>query len=360
MQFGALFESNTVRIAPTLQTAIYLYAGNDDDRTMEGHAILHKRNALFLDGILKLTPPNSNNTFFSSFLVSLDTAYFSHFLYGKKIRLDEMENFPAQLLETNKTFKDLVLDDNTRLQLVTVMNYAKHYKTMYQKTGGQLQGYVTMFFGPPGTGKTMTASVLGKELGIDVYKVNLSRVISKYIGETEKNLEVVFDRLGGRDCILFFDEADALFGKRSEVTEANDRYANQEIAYLLQKIDQCQCLVILATNFRQNLDTAFTRRILSTIKIDWPSMNERQLIWEKTLVEPFTYSPSDLPKTLAGKYAITGSNINNIIKLGCYEALENDTHEITLPLLEPFIKREYIKERRSVVDPLQWPTHQMG
>lgn len=359
VETGCFIEKNTGRALLTLQTIIFLAAGNNKRLSAEYQKILSSQNRLFIDGIVRLNNPSPYLNELLNSLISLDKSYYDHFLYGKKIRLDEMEKFPAQLLETTKTFDDLVLVDEVSKQLKTVMNYARLYRTMGDKTGGQLQGYVTMFFGPPGTGKTMTASVIGKELGMDVYAVNLSRVVSKYIGETEKNLEIVFERLGNRDCILFFDEADALFGKRSEVTEANDRYANQEIAYLLQKIDKCNCLVILATNFKQNLDFAFTRRILSCIKIDWPGDDERKKLWEKALVAPFSYSPENLPEALAGKYAITGANIANVTKLACYEALANDSTHITLALLEPFIKLEYIKERRNPNDPRQWPINQL-
>ena len=352
---GMLFDKQTGALLPTLQTVVFLLAGNNKQLSAEYQEVLNENNLLMANGIVRLINPSPflNDTLFN--IVSLDRSYYAHFVYGKKIRLDEMENFPAQLLETDKTFNDLILHPETKTQLNTVMNYARHYKTMHQQTGGGLQGYVAMFYGPPGTGKTMTASVIGKELGLDVYAVNLSRVVSKYIGETEKNLEVVFDRLSRRDCILFFDEADSLFGKRSEVTEANDRYANQEIAYLLQKIDKCNCLVILATNFRQNMDAAFTRRILSYIRIDWPGDEERKLLWGKALMPPFKYQPETLPETLAAKYAITGANIYNITKLTCYEALAQNNYNISLKMLEPFIKLEYTKERRSLADPLSWP-----
>ena len=357
---GGVREKISGRFLPSMQTALFLLAGNNDLLRAQYHLAVTARHPLFSDGIIKLTQPSPLNTSSSAQLLHLDKSYFYYFLNGKKVRLDETENFPAELLQTTKTMDDLVLAEATLNQLQIVTNYARHYRQMYEATSGQMQGFVTMFHGPPGTGKTMAASVIGKELGLDVYAVNLSRVISKYIGETEKNLELVFDRLANKECILFFDEADALFGKRAEVNEANDRYANQEVAYLLQKIDKCSCLVILATNFRQNFDFAFTRRILTFIRIDWPDVHERLLLWQKALPLPFTYTPATLPETLAHKFSLTGANIHNIVKLACYKAMAAQQYEITLPLLEPFIKVEYTKEKRSYADPLNWPIYNMS
>jgi AAA+ superfamily predicted ATPase len=352
---GGITEKVSGRFFPTVQTALFLLAGNNHLQKAKYHLLITERHPLFTEGILRLEQPSPFNSGIGGQLLSLDKAYYYHFLDGRKVRLDETQNFPAMLLETDKTFADLVLAEDTFKSMQHLVNYARSYRQMYTETKGRLQGYVTMFYGPPGTGKTMTASVIGKELGLDVYIVNLSRVISKYIGETEKNLEVIFDRLSGKECILFFDEADALFGKRSEVNEANDRYANQEVAYLLQKIDKCSCLVILATNFKQNLDFAFTRRILTYINIHWPDEPQRAELWRRALPEPFTYASEELPLQLAKKYALTGANIGNIIKLSCYKVMADGSRVIDAATLEPFIKQEYTKERRSYVDPLSWP-----
>ncbi|MGD1844608.1 MAG: ATP-binding protein [Salibacteraceae bacterium] len=183
-------------------------------------------------------------------------------------------------------------------------------------------------------------------MGIEVYRVNLSRVISKYIGETEKNLERIFDRLEQKNCILFFDEADALFGKRTEITEAKDRYANQEVAYLLQKIETFPNLVILSTNYRQNLDDAFQRRILSYIHVEAPKEAERLQLWQTHLPPGFAFDPPELLEQLAKDYQLTGANIANILKLASIEALSNQQKIISFSILEPILKQEFSKERR--------------
>src|SRR4030095_7939978 len=139
-----------------------------------------------------------------------------------------------------------------------------------------------LFIGAPGTGKKIAASLIGQQLSKEVYKIDLSMVVSKYIGETEKNLELLFARAEDKGWILFFDEADALFGKRTNVRDAHDKYANQEVSYLLQRIEDYNGLIILATNMKNNIDDAFMRRFNSILKFPFPDANERYLIWKKS------------------------------------------------------------------------------
>src|SRR5271163_1808285 len=141
------------------------------------------------------------------------------------------------------------------------------------------KGFALLFAGASGTGKTMAAEIHAHELGLDLYKIDLSTVVSKYIGETEKNLARIFAEAETSNAILFFDEADALFGKRSEVRDSHDRYANIEINYLLQKMEEHEGVVILATNFRKNMDHAFVRRIHFTVEFPLPGEIDRRRIW---------------------------------------------------------------------------------
>src|SRR5262249_51888411 len=142
------------------------------------------------------------------------------------------------------------------------------------------KGLSALFSGPPGTGKTMAAEVIANDLYLDLYRIDLSQVVSKYIGETEQNLAMVFREARAGSCILSFDECDALFGKRTETKDAHDRYANIEVAYLLQKIDEYEGLCILATNLRQNLDAAFLRRLTFIVEFPFPDATQRRRIWE--------------------------------------------------------------------------------
>ena len=167
------------------------------------------------------------------------------------------------LLTTDQSWNDLVLDKETLKQVEEIKGWLKYSSPVNpdNRLKKKLKtGYRTLFYGPPGTGKALTAALIGKEFNKPVYKIDLSMVVSKYIGETEKNLELLFATAKDKDWILFFDEADALFGKRTEPKDSHDRYANQEVSYLLQRIEDYNGLVILATNMKSNIDDAFTRR----------------------------------------------------------------------------------------------------
>jgi SpoVK/Ycf46/Vps4 family AAA+-type ATPase len=209
-------------------------------------------------------------------------------------------------------------------------------------------GYRALFFGPPGTGKTLTASLLGKYTGKDVFRIDLSRVVSKYIGETEKNLSHLFDKAEDKNWILFFDEADALFGKRTDIRDAHDKYANQEVAYLLQKIENYNGLVILATNQRGNIDDAFVRRFQAIIHFPMPGPAEREGIWNKTFPKQIEIDPEINWQQIASRYELTGAGIINVAQFCAIEVLAGKKHILSLKQLESAIMREYVKEGKVV------------
>jgi SpoVK/Ycf46/Vps4 family AAA+-type ATPase len=181
--------------------------------------------------------------------------------------------FPAERIDTAMDWDDLVLHPRTSKQIREIEHWVTHNDTLLREwdMGRRLKpGYRALFHGPPGTGKTLTATLLGKQTDRDVFRIDLSRMVSKYIGETEKNLSRLFDKAENKDWILFFDEADAFFGKRTDIRDAHDKYANQEAAYLLQRIETYGGLVILATNQRGNIDDAFLRRFQAAIQFPMP------------------------------------------------------------------------------------------
>lgn len=200
--------------------------------------------------------------------------------------------------------------------------------------------------GPPGTGKTMSAHVIANALGIPLYQVNLSNIVDKYIGETEKHLEQVFTFAEKANMVLFFDEADSLFGKRSEVTDAKDKYANTEVSYILQRIEQFDGIAILATNFQNNIDSAFLRRIKYVVRFLPPDAGIRLRIWEGCLPAELPVDDLDLPY-LARQFEFPGGTIKNVILNACAIALYEEENLNMLHILKA-IQNEYIKMERTV------------
>ncbi len=245
------------------------------------------------------------------------------------------------------SWDDVVLPKDQMEQLREIGLYVKHHHTVYSEWGFDRKlslgrGLNVIFAGPSGTGKTMSAEIIANELGLDLYKIDLSSVVSKYIGETEKNLDRIFREGQTSNAILFFDEADALFGKRSEVRDSHDRYANIEISYLLQKMDEYDGVVILATNLRKNMDDAFARRLHFSVEFPLPDAADRYRIWESIF-------PSEAPLAedidlhfMAEQFKITGGNIKNIALGAAFLAAE-DGGRINIGNLIRATKREYQK-----------------
>jgi len=208
-----------------------------------------------------------------------------------------------QFLTTDYQWTDLVVNEAALKQITELYECAKKKK-----------GCSALFHGPSGTGKTLSGSLLGKELGREVVRIDLSMVISKYIGETEKNLEKLFARAEIKNWILFFDEADALFGKRTDVKDAHDKYANKEVSYLLQRIEKFNGMVIFATTQKSNIDDAFIRRLRYVIPFPIPEPPERLLLWEKNLFKTnLPTSTIDLP-AIASKFALSGAAIGDVVQ----------------------------------------------
>lgn len=235
----------------------------------------------------------------------------------------------ARKLDPRYTWDDIVLPRQQLGTLRLICTTVRHRPTVYGDWGFDRKlslgkGLIALFAGPSGTGKTMAAEIIAHDLGLDLYKIDLSAVVSKYVGETEKNLERIFSEAQDSDAILFFDEADALFGKRSEVKDAHDRYANIEIAYLLQRTEEYDGLVILASNIKKNMDEAFVRRMHFTVDFPFPEEAERLEIWRRTFpCEAPLADDIDLP-FLARKLKVTGGNIRNIILTAAFLAAEEN------------------------------------
>ena len=256
----------------------------------------------------------------------------------------------AQRLACRQTWDDLVLPAATLRQVREAAGAIRFHQVVYADWGfgrkhTSLEGIKIMFAGPSGTGKTMTAGVVGRDLGLDVYRVDLSSVVSKYIGETEKNLDKVFRAAQHSNTILFFDEADALFGKRSEVKDAHDRYANIEVAYLLQKLEDHDGPVILATNLRRNIDDAFSRRIHYSIEFPEPDEDHRKVLWRKIFPPQTPLGPDVDLNFLATQFPITGGDIRNVALHAAFLAAQ-DGGAVTMRHLAAAMAQQIRKQGR--------------
>jgi AAA+ superfamily predicted ATPase len=253
----------------------------------------------------------------------------------------------ARKISPKYDWEDIILPKDQLDQLREMCNYVKHYQTVYTLWGFEKKlslgkGLNALFAGPSGTGKTMAAEIIARQLGIDLYKINLSAIVSKYIGETEKNLENIFKEGQTANSILFFDEADALFGKRSEVRDSHDRYANIEIAYLLQRMEEYDGIVILATNMQKNMDEAFVRRLHYNIEFPMPEEADRLRIWQQVF-PPETPLDKEIDLAfLARQFKISGGNIKNIA-LGSAFLAAADHGIIRMDNLILSTKREFQK-----------------
>jgi len=276
----------------------------------------------------------------------------------KEIKLEDL--YAASRLQSNQklselsrkivphyNWKDIILSKENKEQLKEICSQVKNHYRVFTEWGFDRKfsygkGLSVLFTGPPGTGKTMAAEVIAKELSHDMYKIDLSGVVSKYIGETEKNLSKIFKEAETSNAILFFDEADALFGKRTQVSDAHDRYANIETSYLLQRMEEYEGMVILATNLQENMDEAFSRRIRFIVDFPFPDAENRLQIWK-------THIPREAPvndninfELLSRQFQIAGGNIKNIVLNAAFLAVENGGM-IGMEHIMQGTKREYGK-----------------
>jgi ATPase family associated with various cellular activities (AAA) len=249
---------------------------------------------------------------------------------------------------------DLVVPERQRELLQSISAYLRHRDRVlsdwgYEKAVARTQGLKVLFAGESGTGKTMAAQVLAAELGLEIFRVDLATIVSKYIGETEKNLDRIFGAAEGSNAILFFDEADALFGKRSEVSDSHDRYANIEVAYLLQKMEGYAGAVILATNFRRNIDDAFVRRLDFVIDFPFPEAEDRRRIWELLLPEEAPLGEDIDLDFLAVQFKLSGGGIRNCSLSAAFQAAD-DGGVIEMRHLVRAVAQEYGKQGRLTLE----------
>ena len=269
-----------------------------------------------------------------------------------KVRMSKaLENIALPIVSPFE-LDDIILTPKTRHALESVISWHDHRDTVLNKWGlgenlNKKPGITVLFKGPSGTGKTMAASIVANMLDFPIYRVDLSAMISKYIGETEKNLNILFKAAEKSDVIIFFDEADAIFGQRSEVNDSHDRYANVETSYLLQRLEAFNGTSILATNFHQNIDEAFLRRIDFSIDFPAPGYSERLQIWQRLERTSAPLSPDVCFETLANNFDLTGGEIRNCILDAAHRASRQDM-AIGMMHFMRSVSRELTKQNRPV------------
>jgi len=259
----------------------------------------------------------------------------------------------AQIIEPRGQWSDLILPDTSIHQLQELVHHLKHHDLVFSTWGLRTKvlhgdGIASLFAGPPGTGKTMASALVARELGRELFRVDLATVVSKYTAATEKNLEKVFSAAHRSNAVLFFDEADALFGKRTEVKDAHDRYANVETGYLLQRIETFDGIVILATNFKKNVDEAFMRRMAVVVDFPMPDVAERRRLWASLLPETMPRADDLDVDFLAARFELSGGHIKNAIQTAAMLAAEAKPQVVRLVHLLLGVRREMRKLGRVI------------
>lgn len=349
-EFGGV-KSAASGFMPTIETALFLLAGTDLSARIEGLEFFYEDRTLVQSGTLLIIQQEPAELF-NNRAIAITPVFQRLFSSGQGKASAPDPSFPARRVETLLDRSDLVLPQSTMRQLDEVVQWIRHKDELLYTWNMQKfirPGYVALFHGPPGTGKTLSASIIGKQCQMDVYRIDLSMVMSKYIGETEKNLAGIFDRAERKQWILFFDEADALFGKRTKVEDAHDRYANQEVSYLLQRIEEFPGVVILASNLKANIDDAFLRRIQSVIYFPVPGAGERYSLWNQVFTTYNRLHADVDMEVLAEKYTLTGGTIVNVARYAALRAISQPEYqEVTRDMIEEGIRRELNKEGKSM------------
>ncbi len=348
-EFGGVKIGNHRGMVATGETAAFLLAGSDLQERLriqmifsENH-FFNKEKILWLEEVKEGEPKLSGRILISNEWLEL-------WMTGISQQPRFGPEFPAKRVQTKMAWEDAVLHPQTRLQINIIASWVAHNNELMKDENLSRKikpGYRVLFFGPPGTGKTLTAALIGKQFNMDVYRIDLSQIVSKYIGETEKNLEKVFTKAENKNWVLFFDEADSLFGKRTGVQSSNDKYANQEVSYLLQRVEDFPGLLILASNFRNNIDAAFMRRFHQIIHFPPPNPVERFQIWCKSLPKTIALASNLDLEQIAQSYEITGAAILNVVQFASLQALTRKDYLLHKSDIIEGIRRELQKEEKA-------------
>ena len=348
-EFGGVEAKSHKGFIPTVETVNFVLNGKDLLKRLDLYKVFSEEHFFSKRQVLSLKKNSENESFWSNSL-QINEDFFYHLISGEKISPKFSSEFPAKELTTQLQIDDLVLNKQLMDELGLILNWIKfrdEIKASEKLRKSFRTGYRALFYGPPGTGKSLTAAILGKNNDLPVYRIDLSQVVSKYIGETEKNLSRLLDVAEHKNWVLFFDEADSLFSKRTEINDSKDKYANQGTSYLLQRLEEYDGLVILATNLRPNIDRAFVRRFQSILYFNLPTVDERIKLWENAL-KNFNLASDVSVKKLSEKYEVSGAAISNAIQFSWLSSKRDQRDQITSLDIEGGLLREMAKEGRAV------------
>lgn len=345
-EFGGWKGMSHSGFLPTGQTVVFMLAGDDEAKRKEVVGMFDNAHWFYRENVLRLEGQGDGEPFLSGQLRASEELL-SRVVYGREYKPDYDKGFPAKRVTTTLGWDDLVLDYQVMSEIEEINIWLTGQQTVMEEWGLNRflkVGYRALFYGPPGTGKTLTASLIGKRNDMDVYRVDLSMMVSKYIGETEKNLARIFDMAENRRWILFFDEADALFGRRTSANTSNDRHANQEVAYLLQRIEDFPGTIILATNLRSNIDEAFFRRFQTVVYFPLPDEEQRARLWLKMLPAVWFGAEREVLIRRAAGYELSGGSISNVVRRCALRLLATRGQRLTVEILMDAVGRELYKE----------------
>jgi len=345
-EFGGWKGTSHNGFLPTGETVTFLLSIDNLNSRSLVMQLFSKDHWFYKENILRLEGQGGGEPFLSGKLI-VSEEFLAKVMGNKDYRPDYSPDFPAKRMVTLLEWDDLVVSYHLREDLENIslwLENEKDIRTRWNLNKYIKPGYRCLFYGPPGTGKTLAASLLGKKHGMDVYRVDLSMIVSKYIGETEKNLAKIFDRAEHQNWILFFDEADALFGQRSEGNSSNDRHANQEVAYLLQRIEEFPGMVVLATNLKDNMDEAFFRRFQSVLYFSMPDKHARKQLWRQMLSKEWLQENEDEILLYASEAELSGGSMINVVQNCALELFRSKEKNLTLAIFQRALEKELQKE----------------
>ncbi|MGL4598773.1 MAG: ATP-binding protein [Bacteroidia bacterium] len=356
-QFGLLQKSNrgrfiqdkkTGQLLPTGETFLQFFAGNDVATRMDGFRYLHPENELYKTSVLDLGEVTEGGGAHLG-IIKIAAGYVDLFINDVERAPRFSNEFPAQRLLTQLNWDDLWVRPETRNRLEEIstwLNHEKEVRADWRLNKHIKQGFRCLFYGPSGMGKTLAATILGKQLDLEVYRVDLSTVVSKYVGETSKNLNALFNAAEHKRWVLFFDEGDALFGKRTDAAEGTDKnahYANQEVAFLLQRIENYNGLVIVATNLKNNIDSAFSRRFQQMVYFGPLDKEVAVQFWETHWSELVKRDERIDFNRIVVEYPLSQASVMNVIQRVTFLAVSRGDKVVSLTDFIRCLKDEQLK-----------------